>query len=44
MQQSLGTFLLSSVNHALENGWAVEGSDLGSNYALVLPEPQFPGL
>ena len=42
MQQNLGTFLLSSVNHGWQNGGAVERSDLGLNSALAFPEPQFP--
>ena len=42
MQQNLGTFLLSSVNHGLQNGGAVERSNLGLNAALAFTEPQFP--
>lgn len=39
MQQNLGTFLLSSVNHGLQNGGAVERSELGLNSALAFTEP-----
>lgn len=44
MQQSLGTFLLSFVNHGLQSGGVVERSDLVSTSALAFPEPQFPYL
>lgn len=44
MQQSLGTFLLSFLNHGLQSGGVVERSDLVSTSALAFTEPQFPCL
>ena len=39
MQQNLGKFSLSSVNHGLQNGGAVERSELVLNSALAFTEP-----